>query len=209
MNSIDYIIIVLLIVFIFVGLVKGLIKEVGSIIGFFVSLWIAAHYYIEAAKFIKPHLSQWPMFADQMANVLGFIAIYFLVGIIFGLIVYLVDKFFKIFSIFPLLQAINRGGGAAIGLIEGLLFVASFVLLFVNYPISKEINDMFAKSKLVPYFSAVSSLVQPFFPDLSKIVPDVYNSTLPSVKEVGKEIINKQQIEKNNKNVNSNINIIK
>ncbi len=139
MTTLDIIIIVILCVFFVIGFTRGLIKQFGSLVGYFVALWIAGHYYAPVADYIKKGLSGWqPFLAGPFSIVVGFIGAYIIAAFLWHLLINLADGLFRLFSIVPFLNMTNRLGGAAIGLVEGVLLLSALAYMILNFPLSQE-----------------------------------------------------------------------
>ncbi len=165
MTTLDIIIIVILCVFFVIGFTRGLIKQFGSLVGYFVALWIAGHYYAPVADYIKKGLSGWqPFIASPLSVILGFIGAYIIAYFLFHLLINLVDAMFRFLSIVPFLNMTNRLGGGAIGLTEGLLLLSAVAYVLLNFPLSQEFADKLRNAKLIPVLEQVALVVKPFLP---------------------------------------------
>jgi len=176
-QTIDIIILVILCTFFVIGFTRGLIKQVGSLVGYFVALWAASHYYGVVADYIKKGLSGWqPFLAGPLSVLVGFIGAYIIAAFLWHLLINLIDGLFRIFSIVPFLNMTNRLGGAAIGLVEGILLLSALAYVVLNFPLSQEYTDMLRKSATVPILEQVSGIVKPLLPSLAAGSQGVLNS---------------------------------
>lgn len=166
--NIDSIILIVLGVFLILGLVRGLIKQIGSLVGFFLSLWVASVYFPLIAVYIKPSLSQFPEFiAGNVANIVACVILFYATGFIFGILVTILDKIIHVFRI-PLVKMTNRIGGAAIGVLEGILLIGLAIFILKSFPVTKNITDGLQKSAFVPIIEKVSFIIQPFLNEIQK-----------------------------------------
>lgn len=166
--NIDSIILIILGVFLILGLVRGLIKQVGSLVGFFLSLWVASVYFPLIAVYIKPSLSQFPPFiAGNVANIAACIILFYGTGFVFGIFVAILDKIIHVFRI-PLVKLTNRLGGAAIGVFEGILLIGLAIFILKSFPVTKNITDALGKSSFVPIIEKISFVIQPFLNEIQK-----------------------------------------
>lgn len=190
-QTIDIVILVILCTFFVMGFTRGLIKQVGSLVGYFVALWAASHYYMPVADYIKKGLSGWqPLLAGPLSIVVGFLGAYIIAAFLWHLLINLVDGVFRLFSIVPFLNMTNRLGGAAIGLVEGVLLLSALAFVVLNFPLSREFSDKLRKSALVPVLEQVSGLVKPLLPSIVQNGQGLFNSIpglpgqIPSMPEI-------------------------
>ncbi|MDP2630933.1 MAG: CvpA family protein [Candidatus Uhrbacteria bacterium] len=176
-QTIDIIILVILCTFFVMGFTRGLIKQVGSLAGYFVALWAASHYYMPVADYIKKGLSGWqPLLAGPLSIVVGFLGAYIIAAFLWHILIKLVDGVFRLFSIVPFLNMTNRLGGAAIGLIEGVLLLSALAFVVLNFPLSQEFTDKVRKSTFVPVLEQVSGLIKPLLPSVVQSGQGLLNS---------------------------------
>ena len=177
MTTIDIIILVILCTFFVMGFTRGLIKQVGSLVGYFVALWAASHYYGFVADYIKKGLSGWqPLLAGPLSILVGFLGAYIIAAFLWHLLINLVDGLFRLFSIVPFLNMTNRLGGGAIGLAEGVLLLSAVAYVILNFPFSQEITDKLRKSALIPPLEQISGIVRPLLPALAQNGQGLLNS---------------------------------
>jgi membrane protein required for colicin V production len=176
-QTIDIIIFVILCTFFVMGFTRGLIKQVGSLVGYFVALWAASNYYGPVAEYIKRGLSGWqPFLAGPISVLIGFLGAYIIAYFLWHLLINLVDGLFRLFSIVPFLNMTNRLGGAAVGLIEGVLLLSALAYVVLNFPISQEFSDKLRKSAIVPALEQVSGIVRPLLPSIVQNGQGILNS---------------------------------
>lgn len=177
MSTIDIIIVVILCTFFVMGFTRGLIKQVGSLVGYFVALWAASHYYLPVAEYIKNGLSGWqPLLAGPFSIVVGFLGAYIIAAFLWHLLINLADGLLRLFSIVPFLNMTNRLGGAAIGFVEGVLLLSAVAYMVVNFPLSQEFTEKIRKSAIVPLLEQVSGIVKPLLPALVQSGQGLFNS---------------------------------
>ncbi len=176
MGLIDTIILVGLLIFVLIGFVKGFIQSIGSIIGFFVAIFVAGHYYLSAGAYIQNLIGPTVAYALPLSRIAGFFFVFFIVKLLFGIIVKMVDSGFRVLSIIPLAKTANRVGGAVVGLVEGVLVLAGAVYLFGIYPLSAEIALKLRESRFAPKIVVLSGIITPFLPDVTKLTPSVFDA---------------------------------
>lgn len=176
MGLIDTSIIVALLVFVLIGFVKGFIQSIGSIIGFFVSVFVAGYFYLGVASYLQNLIGPGAAYALPLSRIVGFVFVFFVVKLLFGLLVKMVDSGFRVLSIIPLAKTANRLGGSIVGLVEGVLVVSALVYFFGIYPLSPEIATKLKESQFAPKIVILSGIVMPLLPDVTKLAPSVFDA---------------------------------
>lgn len=169
--NIDAIILVIIGIFFLMGFVKGFIKQIGSIIGFFLALWVAATFYPQFAAYLKPSFQQWQIIASQLSVFVAYILLFFGTQFAFGILVSIADYLFRIFSFAPFMKFTNRLLGGLIGTTEGILLVSAAFALLTQVAFFPALSQKLKKSAFAPLASTVSSVITPLLPDLSKFTP--------------------------------------
>jgi membrane protein required for colicin V production len=166
--NIDSIILIILGVFLILGLVRGLIKQIGSLIGFFLSLWVASMYFPQVAAYIKPSLSQFPAFiAGNVANIAACIILFYATGFVFGIFITILDKIIRVFRI-PLVKLTNRLGGAIIGILEGALLIGLAIFIIKSFPVSVDLTNALQKSSFAPIIEKATFVLTPFLNEIQR-----------------------------------------
>lgn len=140
MNWIDLLIVILMFFFALGGLGRSLILETLDL----VSLLIAFFFSLKFYNFASLQLEQFFSLPHSLANVLGFVAVWFLVEALF----YLLARFF----LYRLLQKLEIPGETYISVIpaffKGLIFLAIFLVLTNALPIQPFVKETVQNSKL-------------------------------------------------------------
>lgn len=174
--NVDAIILIVIGIFFLMGFVKGFIKQIGSIIGFFLALWVAATFYPQFAAYLKPSFQQWQIIASQLSVFVAYILLFFGTQFAFGILVSIADYLFRIFSFAPFMKLTNRLLGGLIGAIEGILIVSAAFALLTQVTFFPVLSQKLKKSFFAPFASTISGIIMPLLPDLSRLTP-----TLPSL----------------------------
>lgn len=169
MNVIDLVLLVTLAGFILSGFWFGIIHMVGSLVGLLVGAWAAGHYYEALAQFGAP----WIGGNLNLARVLAFLLIFIVVNRLFGVIVNLAEKIFKIISIIPFLKTFNRLLGAAFGLIEGTLVLGLVVFFASRFPFTAAFEMALRSSQLAKALYSVGAVLAPLLPQAVRAVQSV------------------------------------
>ncbi len=169
MNTVDLIVLISLVIFGLLGFMRGFIQEIGSIIGLFVGFFIAGKFAWPVAQYIRGGFAQYPSIADSLSYVVGFFLIFLIVTFLFGLLVKTIDKLFNLFAILPFLKTFNRLGGAIIGVLEGILLIATIAYMVTSLPINMLFSKQISESTSGPIFLGISNVVKPFLPDFKAV----------------------------------------
>jgi membrane protein required for colicin V production len=166
MSFIDIVIIILLAGFVWKGVRLGLIEGIGGIIGLFVGVFLAGHYYQQVGEIFKTVLFG----SETLATITGFLVVFILVNRLVALIFWIIDKIFNIIAIIPFLKSINRLLGGIFGLIEGLIFIGIIIYVLAFFPLTGGIGRSVENSKFAGIFQTVGKIASPFIPDSIKNV---------------------------------------
>lgn len=147
--------------FVWFGFWAGLIKALGRLIGLFLGIALASHYY----TLLAPAWT-WLFFDNQtITEIALFIIIFVFVSRITGLIFWVIDRFFDIVRFIPFLTSINRLLGAILGLIEGIIIVGVVLLLLSQYQLSDRLQEVIATSQMAGILLDMMVLITPLVPD--------------------------------------------
>lgn len=174
--NVDAIILIIIGIFFLMGFVKGFIKQIGSIIGFFLALWVAATFYPQFAAYLKPSFQQWQIIASQLSVFVAYILLFFGTQFAFGILVSIADYLFRIFSFAPFMKLTNRLLGGLIGTIEGILLVSAAFALLTQVTFFPALSEKLKKSFFAPLAGTVSGIIMPLLPDISKLSPSLPGS---------------------------------
>lgn len=142
MNWLDIAIVLAIIGFVAGAYAAGLIREVVTLVAAVVGIVVAGILYDNLAADVLVFMDD-----EDAAQAISFLI---LVGAVylFGQIVAIMLS--KMASLLMLGWA-NRAGGAAFGLLKGLIVVQALLIIFASYP-SLELDDAVAGSEIAPYF---------------------------------------------------------
>lgn len=169
MTSLDWVIIVYVGFAAFNGLKAGLVQMVGSIVGLFLGITLAARWY----NGVGDSLGQFLLANPLMAKVVAFGLIVMVTTRVVGLATLFLDRIVKFASIFPPIAAANRLGGLALGALETILTAAAVVFFAEKFPINPQWPDMLHDSVLVPFLAGVGNYITPFLPVAEKQLESV------------------------------------
>ncbi len=139
LNVLDIIILVILFLSIMFGILKGFIRELLSLAFFIIAVVLAFLFYHEIGNFFMTSIK-----SRDMANFVGFIAIFVVVLIVGAIVTYFTKK---VFNFGPLI-AIDMILGGVFGLIRGILIGSIIVFSLLTFPVN---DNLLTKSRLTPY----------------------------------------------------------
>lgn len=126
MNIIDPILLLLLSLFALRGYFKGLFRETFSLLGLIVGFMVAVRYDEPVAVLLGTRWS-FPLILLQATS---FVALFFLIYVIFNLAGWLVHRASKVLF----LQTVNRVGGIVVGMGKGTAFLALLIFFLISFP---------------------------------------------------------------------------
>ncbi|MFA6511559.1 MAG: CvpA family protein [Patescibacteria group bacterium] len=167
MNIIDWVIIIFFALFVFSGFREGLIMAVGGLLGFFVAIFLATHYYAQAGNALA-----WMIQNENAQDIVGFVLILIVVSKGFGIILWAINKVFNIIAIVPGLKLLNRIGGAGFGAIQAVL-ILGIASNFAGYlPLTPDGVNALENSWAADWLGAASSWLTPLFPEAIEKLKD-------------------------------------
>jgi membrane protein required for colicin V production len=161
MNWVDIVLIIYLILSIVSGAAQGLIRSVLSFIGMIVGVVLAANYYERLAGSIFQFISN-----TTTANIVSFILIFGVVMILAGIIGTALRSVIKAIQ----LGWVDGLGGAAFGLVMGMISAGAILALLVKLTSTSLITDSLISAFLLDKFPLVLS----FMPSEFDIIRDFF-----------------------------------
>lgn len=147
MLTVDIVLAILLILFFISGWRKGLVVAFGQLLGAIVGFIIAR----SASAWLAGLLAKWIHLNAGWLHIIAFILIFMIVDRLFGLLVGLLNKLFKILTIIPFLSTINSILGAILSFLEGLVLIGSSVYLIRSLHLVPVLVDWTSKSTIAHY----------------------------------------------------------
>jgi membrane protein required for colicin V production len=146
-NYLDIVFFIIIAAFSIFGLVRGFVKGIVSIIAVVLGLYIAIHWYGEAARYLTG-------FKDQdLQDILGFMIVFIGVSLILGLLGKLLSLALGDIE----LGCIDHVLGLVFGFIKGVVVVCVILLVLASFlPPS---NKVLAKSQLTPTIISLTKTI--------------------------------------------------
>jgi len=165
MSYFDIALIVIISGFILNGFIKGFIRLLGNIVGLIVGIFIASRFYLQFYEWTETIFGG----REGLGKVISFIVVFILVTVAVDWIFVILEKIFKIISIIPFTKLINRLLGAALGFVEGALFIGIILFVISRYAwIGSLFGDKLVSSQLTPFFLKMVNIVMPILPEALK-----------------------------------------
>jgi len=158
MNWVDIVIIIYLAISIISGFMQGLIRTVLSIAGLIVGILLASHFYKQFGD-ILTFISN-----RNAANIVAFIIILLVVMGIAALIAMVLKTIIKAI----MLGWLDKIGGAALGLILGVISVSVFLAVIIKYTNSSAIADSKFAGFFLDKFPLIMGLLPSEFDSIKK-----------------------------------------
>ena len=128
-SNVNLILALLLAFFIVNGLLQGLVHMVGSVIGLIVGIIFASRFDSILGNWIAAGTG----WNKDVTVVIAFFFILIIFTRVFGWLLSLLEKSFKILKV-PLVSLANRVGGGFLGIVEGVLVIGSTLILITQLP---------------------------------------------------------------------------
>lgn len=168
---VDVILILMVFAFIAGGFALGLIRSIGALIGLAAGTWVAGRYFMSIADWITPLA----MGHEVAGQIVAFLAIFAIVNRLVVLIFHLFSKGFDFLSFVPFAKTINRVGGIALGLAEGVLTAG--LLIYVLSKIAPDapiVRENIDGSQVAHYLVYLSSQIISLLPDAFRKIISIF-----------------------------------
>ncbi len=177
MNWIDIGIIALLGISLVYSLLRGFVKELFSLASIIMGFFMASQFYQYISYYLSGLIRN-----SIVTDILGFIIIF----IVTAILVSYIGKFIRrLLRKGKTLTFIDRLAGGMLGILKGVLILSLILIPINNFPFLR--SEMALRSRLVPYFMAISRELTNFsFSKLSigkKLEKLEGNTTLKGVKD--------------------------
>ena len=143
MTTADWLIVVVVLLNVVTAAIQGFFAEVLSMAGLVIGYIVAAWQYQRLAEWLMSFLK-----SELLADVFGFLIIFFAIMLLFGIAGRIVRKLMKAVG----LSGFDRFLGALLGLVKGGLVVAVVLMGMTAFTPT---STMLEKSQLAPYFLVV------------------------------------------------------
>jgi len=165
MSYFDIALIIIVAAFALNGFSKGLIRLLGNIVGLIFGIFIASRFYLQFYIWAET----WFAGRENLGKVLSFIIVFIAVTLAVDFVFIIIEKIFKLISIIPFTKLLNRLLGAALGFIEGSLFIGIILFVISRYAwIGTLFGDKLVSSQVAPFFLKMVNLVMPILPEALK-----------------------------------------
>ncbi|MBN2241611.1 MAG: CvpA family protein [Acidobacteria bacterium] len=141
-SFLDFVFIVIILVSIFFALLKGLARELISLTALIGGFILAVFFYRLPAALVKEFSR-----TETIANLIGFIFIFFGCLLAGAVAAFLINRFIKAAS----LKWVDRLMGGIFGLLRGWAVASILVVALIAFPVR---NDFMARSVMAPYLLA-------------------------------------------------------
>ena len=177
-NWVDVLIVILIVRTSYVSLQDGLSHELLPLVGSVCMLIFSLHYYTKIAAFLYYMGFTIPM---VFLDLVGFIAAFVCIGLLFKLIKLFIDKIIKV-SWHPLIE---RFGGLIAGVVRGAVLTSTILIIIVLIPL--------------PYLQwsvRDRSLTGVYFLRIGPVIYEKLSAVLPTVKAGGSRVSSNEMVKK-------------
>lgn len=165
MSIFDISLLIILGGFVVSGLFKGLIRLLGHVVGLIVGAFVASHFYLAVFEWGKNLVAG----HENAGKIIAFILLFVVATRLTDYVFVLIEKLFKFIAVIPGSKYLNNILGAALGFIEGSLFLGLILYVAIRYtPIGTAFGDQLAASFIVPFLLKIVKIILPILPDALK-----------------------------------------
>lgn len=165
----DIIFFIILLGFVYNGINKGFIRLLGRLVALVIGIILTSHLYVPIYNFLNQFLS----LNEALAKVFIFIITYLILNRLINWLFVLIEKVYKLLSIIPFTQFINKLLGATLGLLEGLLLLSIIVHLFKSF---KLFSGQVEESIISPALLWFINLILPILPQSIQFIQNIYGA---------------------------------
>lgn len=159
MLSFDTILLIVLAVFTLMGFWRGFIRTLGSVVGVFIGVFVASHFYEQGAQYARF------LFLAPFAKFASFTVIFLVVTKLVSLVFWILNASLKILSIIPFVKTFNRLLGAVLGFLEGALILGVILSFIGKLTLFPDIGRTLNSSTLTPPLIFLAQITIPLFPE--------------------------------------------
>lgn len=156
-NWIDLSIMIIILLNIITGIYRGIIRGIINLLGLMVAIFLAIFWFKEVGEYINLHTQ----LSKDIANLLGFVLIFFSIYLIARIIEIILKKIFSLL----LISWIDTLGGALFGLIKGLLIVGILLVIITLVPLPVFFKEQLENSFLANRLAAMTTIIYDYFKD--------------------------------------------
>ena len=172
MSILDICLLIILVGFVLNGLTKGLINLLGRVAGLLIGAFVASHFYLLAFSWCQHVFNG----RDALGKVVVFIVLFIVVTRLVDLLFKLIEKIFNLIAVIPGSKYINNIAGAALGFLEGSLFLGLIIYVVSRYAIVGNflgISEQLTNSAISPMLLKIVNIVLPILPDALKALQSI------------------------------------
>ena len=153
-TNVNLILTLLIAFFIVNGLLQGLVHMIGSIVGLVIGIIFASRFDIYLGDWIVRGTG----WNKDVTVVVAFFIILIVFTRVFGWLLSMIERSFKILKV-PLVSLANRIGGGFLGFVEGVLVIGSTLILVHQLPFADFTKSMDASAIAVALVAAAKILL--------------------------------------------------
>jgi membrane protein required for colicin V production len=167
LNLFDILILAFIAIGFILGFKDGFVRKIIGIVGFIIATLLS----IKLAAFVGKVIESALNIEFYLSEIIGGIAIFLFVIVVFSIIKRVVHPFDKVNNI------INQIVGGVIGILQVLFFLSALFLLLnvFNQPSKKITSKSFFHEKILGIIPSVISSVRVYTPETKKMIKDYIN----------------------------------
>ena len=161
MNWFEILVLIIIVYYTWAGFKSGFIRTLGGFFGFLIGIFFAARYFEPIAS-----TWQWLFFGSELfAKFFIFVFLFVIIGKLFKLLTYILDKAFNLLRFIPFTKLLNKLAGAIFGLLEGSLIVGLVLYFIVRFPFSESLLLRIENSQLLKQLLKFAEILTPLLPE--------------------------------------------
>lgn len=167
MSIFDISLLIILGGFVVNGLFKGLIRLIGNVVGLIFGAYLATNFYLNFYDWFKnwAWIKSWISGHESLTKIIAFILLFVVAVRLIDLLFVLIEKIFKLAAIIPGSKYLNNLLGAALGFLEGSLFLGLIIYVISRYTlINNFLGGPLTSSAVAPYLLKIVKIILPFLP---------------------------------------------
>lgn len=178
MSILDLILVLVILCFVGFGFKAGIVRMIGMILGTVLGIFIAGFFYQRIAEFLLPFF----LGNLNLARIISFILIFILVSRLIGLIFWIIVKLTNLIARLPLINIVNRLGGAFLGLVEANICLGLILYFLSKYSLGSFFDGLLLNSLLAEPLILFVSFLTVLLPEEIQEIQSIFdqiNSLLP------------------------------
>lgn len=175
MSILDVSLLIILAGFVINGLAKGIISLIGRILGLFIGVYVASNFHLAIFSWAQKAFNITGN--EFIGKIVTFILVFIIATFLVDILIRILEKIFNLLAIIPGSKYLNNLAGAALGLLEGTLFLGLIIFIISHYIFLGSLfglGEALGESLVVPFLLKIVDLVLPLLPAFFKTLGSLF-----------------------------------